>query len=294
MNAVSDFIATPPIVPFIRLSDFAIRKPWSVSNRRLLDYLLIYVQEGRCTVRVDEVKYDLNSGDFCLIQPNTVHSLHGTTNTITPFAHMDFFYNHKRENSFPVIGGQLDLTGYEELMQPKLDDTLNIHVPVKFHPENPIEFRDKMLRMIECWQNDTLISHLEAQCLASELILSIFQAYSQTNYQSPSTLRTFNWITSYLFFSISESLSVSDMAQRANLSPSRFSAIFKKKFGISPYQYLLNLRIKHAKELLKTSQHSLEDITVYCGFSDVHHFSKSFKKNVGESPSVYRQNSLWN
>ena len=39
-----------PVVPYIREADFAIRKPWYTPPRRLLDYLLLYVQEGECQV----------------------------------------------------------------------------------------------------------------------------------------------------------------------------------------------------------------------------------------------------
>lgn len=289
MYDLTELLSRHPMVPFIRLSDYAIREPWFLPDRRLLDYLLIYIQEGHCRVVVEGVTYDLHSGDFCLIQPDTVHSLHGTTNTITPFAHMDIFYHPNREDSLAIGGGQLDLSEYRHLMQPKLNDIRGIRVPVKLTPSNPIEFRDKMLKMIECWKHQDPLLQLKAQCLASELILTILKDYGQLNIQSQSTMRSFNWITSYLFFHISEPLSVRDMAKRANLSPSRFNTVFKQKFGMSPYRYLLHLRIKHAKELLRSTEYTLEEIATYCGFSDIHHFSKTFKKMVGQSPGVYRQ-----
>jgi hypothetical protein len=43
-------LSKQPVVPFIRESDFAVRKPWNVARRRLLDYLLFFVQEGHCAV----------------------------------------------------------------------------------------------------------------------------------------------------------------------------------------------------------------------------------------------------
>ena len=57
-----------PVVPYIREADFAIRKPWYTPPRRLLDYLLLYVQEGECQVTVEGEELLLGSGDFCLIQ----------------------------------------------------------------------------------------------------------------------------------------------------------------------------------------------------------------------------------
>ena len=55
-----------PVVPYIREADFAIRRPWYTPPRRLLDYLLLYVQEGECQVVVEGDELLLSSGDFCL------------------------------------------------------------------------------------------------------------------------------------------------------------------------------------------------------------------------------------
>jgi transcriptional regulator GlxA family with amidase domain len=95
------------------------------------------------------------------------------------------------------------------------------------------------------------------------------------------------WITSYISFYFSEPISIEDMAKRAGISASRFQVVFKQSFGRSPHQYLLKVRIEHAQELLKTF-HSIQLVSEYCGFSDVHHFSNAFKKATGFSPAKYR------
>jgi hypothetical protein len=56
-----------PVVPYIREADFAIRKPWYTPPRRLLDYLLLLVQEGQCLVEVEGEEPLLTAGDTCLI-----------------------------------------------------------------------------------------------------------------------------------------------------------------------------------------------------------------------------------
>jgi transcriptional regulator GlxA family with amidase domain len=55
-----------------------------------------------------------------------------------------------------------------------------------------------------------------------------------------------------------------------------------------PHRYLLELRIKHAKELLATTGLNLQEIAAYCGFADIHHFSKAFKKAIGLPPGEFR------
>lgn len=289
LTTLDELIARQPVVPYIRNSDYAVRKPWHMPIRRLLDYLLIYVQEGSCLIHVDGVDYMFESGSFCLIQPNSVHTLQGTTNTITPYAHLDLFYNPLREASFPTGAGQLDLTGYRDLMQPVLNDLEGVHVPVRLNPTHPIGFRDTLLRMVQLWLEQETLALLEAQHLATELVLAILKQYAPPSRSSGSSPPTLNWITSFLSFHLNEPLSVEDMARRANLSPSRFSAVFKATFGVPPHQYLLQLRLRHSEELLSTTELTLADIAVYCGFADVHHFSKAFKRARGLWPGEYRQ-----
>jgi AraC-like DNA-binding protein len=256
--------------------------------RRLLDYLLIYIQEGECSVSVEGANYRFHAEEFCLIQPNDLHSLEGTTNTITPYVHMDIFYHPQREESFPTLAHQVNLFPFRHLLQPRLNDWENMHIPVKFSPARPIWFRETMLKMVGIWQQHDVVSQLEAQYHATALVLSLLQEQRQ---HSPEILRgpqSLNWITSYLSFHLDEPLSVKEMAERTHLSVSRFSTLFRHQFGLSPHQYLLHLRFRYAENLLQHTNLSIEDISHSCGFADVQHFSKAFKKRMHCTPGTYR------
>ncbi|RAP75604.1 AraC family transcriptional regulator [Paenibacillus montanisoli] len=281
-------MAKHPIVPYIRESDYAVRRPWMYSARRLLDYLLVYFQEGDCLFHVDGVPYEFRPGDFCLIQPRSLNVLEGRTNTITPFAHMDLFYDASREERFPTRNGMIDLEPYEHLIQPRLNDFHGISIPVRLRPKHPLALRDKFLEMVECWQHRDPLMQLRAQSLGTEVILAILEDHTDLKQTEKAAPQRMNWITSFLSLNLAEPLSISEMAARANLSPSRFSAKFKEQLGVSPHKYLLQLRIRHAQELLTGSKHTIEDIADYCGFADVHHFTKAFKKEVGTAPGAYR------
>lgn len=292
-----DTAATPhalfdtPIVPFIRQSEFAVRKPWPPSPaRRLLDYLIKYIQEGHVIVRVSGVEHHLFEGDFCLVQPNEIVTLEGTTNTITPYAHLDIFYNPLREQSFPTRPGQVDISAFGHLLQPRLNDCSGISVPVKFTPSEPARFRETLLRMVGVWQNRDVLSQLEAQHLATELVLAVLKDYAHLQSLALPAPYALNWVTSYLSLHLAEPISVADMADRANLSVSRFSALFRQQFGYPPHHYLLHLRVHHAQHLLQTGDLTLKQIAEYCGFADVPHFSKAFKRVVGRSPRLSQTN----
>jgi len=282
------YIDHHPIVPYIRLAGYAVRNPWYVPERKLLDYLLVYIQEGQCLFEVDGIPYAVSSGEVCLIQPNVLLTLRGISNTITPFAHLDLFYNPDREQSFPTKPGQLDLSAYSHLLQPKLNDFTDMNIPVIIHPKSPQQFKGLLLKMIGHWLSDNPYSMYEAQTAANELFWEIIKVYGETNAPIHSAPQELNWITSYFSFHLSDSITVQDMAKRANLSTSRFSKLFRKNFGMPPYQYLLHLRLKHAEELLLTSHLKLYQIADYCGFANEQHFSKAYRQKFGISPGSVR------
>ncbi|UVI29184.1 AraC family transcriptional regulator [Paenibacillus spongiae] len=277
------------IAPYIRIADYAIRPPFFIGERNLLDYIIFYVQEGRFEIQVNGQIQMLKEGDLCLLQPGDVHTIQGLTNTINPYVHLDFFYNPHRENSFVTLAGQLDMTSYEAYMQPRLHNCEDVRIPFKLETAHSGKMRDIVLKMIECWQLQTYMGTVEANQLAHEWLTTLFKQYMKPKPGVLSPQPFLNWITSYFAFHFSEPISIADMARRANLSPSRFTVLFKQQFNMTPYQYLLKLRIEHAQELLREGL-SIQKVSEYCGFTDVHHFSKSFKSVTGVNPGYYKRN----
>ncbi len=72
------------------------------------------------------------------------------------------------------------------------------------------------------------------------------------------------------------------------LSPAHFSKAFKRSFGRSPHRYIVEVRVAHAKELLVSSDASVCEIAVTCGFSDQSHMSRRFRRATGLSPAAWR------
>jgi AraC-like DNA-binding protein len=289
---LEEYTSRYPIVPYLRLAGYATRpRPWAVLERKLLDYLLLYVQEGQCQVCCNEMEYDLNQGDFCLVQPDETLTIKGNRSTITPFFHFDIFYNQRREESFPTISGQLDLYEYAHLKQPRLNDFDTIQVPVVFQPPQPNLFRNQMIKIIGLWVENRENHRFEIQILTSELVQIILNTHRAIQMPNNRNITDLNWITSYMTFHMGDPITLKDMAERTNLSVSRFSKIFNERFGMSPYRYLTRLRIDCAKDLLQSTELRLYEISEYCGFANEQHFSKAFVKRVGTPPGNYRQSN---
>lgn len=83
-------------------------------------------------------------------------------------------------------------------------------------------------------------------------------------------------------------LSLNDLARTANLSPYHFSRIFKAEVGKTPMEYLVDVKINHAKELLqKYKDKSITEICFESGFNNLSHFSRTFFKKVGVTPTGF-------
>jgi len=83
-------------------------------------------------------------------------------------------------------------------------------------------------------------------------------------------------------------LSLYEIASQVNLSSSHFSMVFSQETCQTFKEYLTTTRINKAKELLRTSSLSSNDISYQVGFNDPHYFSYVFKKNTGFSPTEFR------
>ena len=84
-------------------------------------------------------------------------------------------------------------------------------------------------------------------------------------------------------------LMLTDVADAVKMSKSRFSAVFSQYTGQTFTEYLIHLRMNKAKELLKTTGCKNSQIASETGYNDSHYFSYIFKKNVGMTPSEYRE-----
>ena len=82
---------------------------------------------------------------------------------------------------------------------------------------------------------------------------------------------------------------IEKMAQKVWLTRSRFTVLYNEFFNISPSVDLLNIKIKHAKKLLETTNISVADISAMCGYASVEHFIRIFNKHVSYTPLQYRK-----
>lgn len=86
----------------------------------------------------------------------------------------------------------------------------------------------------------------------------------------------------------SDTISLTDVADAINLSPTYFSAIFKKQTGTNFIDYLTEIRLEKAKELLCCTSMQISQIAFEVGFRDYRYFSQIFKKRTGMTPREFK------
>jgi AraC family transcriptional regulator len=95
-------------------------------------------------------------------------------------------------------------------------------------------------------------------------------------------------VADFIKSNLAEDTSLQKLADLAGMSLFHFSREFKQSTGLPPHQYILQLRIEHAKNLLKTTKLGIAEIGQRFGFSDQSHFTMIFRKFVGVTPARWR------
>jgi len=93
---------------------------------------------------------------------------------------------------------------------------------------------------------------------------------------------------SYISIYLHQPLSVKSLAERANQNPEYFSRLFLRNTGSRPLAYINQKRIERAQHLIRTTSSKYADIAGMTGFDGLSHFSRTFKKITGVTPSGYK------
>lgn len=96
-------------------------------------------------------------------------------------------------------------------------------------------------------------------------------------------------IKKYIENSFREEINLDSLARMSHINKYYLAHSFKSIIGISPIEYLISIRIKESKMLLKTTSYPISDISTIAGFSSQSFFSQSFKRVTNMTPSAYRK-----
>ncbi len=227
-----------------------------------LDYYLMHITAGFLRIKIDDRWITVRAGDTVVFPPN-----HPYTYTYNGGETLGYFWVHFTGSAAKFY---LEETGMSPL-------------PLVRHSSRESRATLNFGAMFDIFSDeDSLQVHALAACLL-QILTEISRSFEKSE-KNP-ILRSIRYINA----SYTEDIRIPELAAMENLSNSRYSVIFKRHTGMSPCAYIIDLRMKHACELLRTTDMSVKQIGILVGYEDPLFFSKLFKDKMGISPSQYRK-----
>jgi AraC family transcriptional regulator len=110
---------------------------------------------------------------------------------------------------------------------------------------------------------------------------------------SPHLQRKIGQVQAFLRENLDRDVDLRAIAREASLSPYYLTRQFTAYVGVPPYRYLIALRIDRAIELLRDTELTITQICSRVGFNSLSHFTTTFRRHTGLSPSAYRRQVDW-
>lgn len=262
---------------------------WKHMDRVLLDYELIVMTEGTFYLQVDQTQYAVKKGEYLLLSPSS--RTFGYKESGCSFYWMHFI---PQILSGTIMVGQrhnVDLVLYGNAAGAK-----EIKDPIGFPEHAMIENSEKIVLIMK--QLHDAMRHHNTRCLndyfATTLLLELFcqitlnQEESAISSSHKKKITVYNDIIDYIKWKEHERVTVSEIADHFGYNEKYLSHLFSSLAGMPLKQYILKQTMELAKFHLSDKNHSIKEIASILGYSDSHHFMKTFKKVVGLTPTEYR------
>lgn len=241
------------------------RKPWFVTRRTLADSICLFVRRGKLLLELDDKQHILKRGDCFFLPEKTPHAFglpSGTDSVahviIHCFAH-DFFGNE---------------------VFPCLDSPVQRLKNFRFYFDHLMTG----VALSDAGHGCKYISNIFENILADFALAGKIKfprhAVSDTRIMKSIRFATDNFASN---------IGVPDMAEAAGLKEVRFRSLFRSNCGITPSEYLLNVRMNNAFKRLSDRQRPLEEIARECGFGSESYFCYAFRKYTNQTPGEYRR-----
>lgn len=235
---------------------------------------------------IEGVPYALEEGDIVLLQPMILHRTEYPAGPPSKRLIMSFWYPK-------------DFFGMTDYYQPLLS-VFHTQIPIFRFPE---EIRKQILGILDkiytFSRNHDYLAHPEQRLVIHSLFVQFLYAIGQnqdknlyTNKPSGnSATQKIYSIAYYIHSHYDEDLSLDSLADHFFLSSCYLSHQFKKVTGFTLINYIQQVRINRARDLLLSTDRPISEIAQSCGFQSFSQFNRIFRQIYGQSPSAMRANS---
>lgn len=246
------------------------------------EFELNYIVSGRSEFTCGEDKFTTDTGDIIMIPPNTLHALYPCENDIQVYNTLVF-----REELLGI--GKEERCGVS-CIEPIINGNRKIIVPVSRDHESYGELQKCVEQIFICVKDDSPVSDLrmKSELLRFLWLLEKTDCITTVKDQDERQMESIREVLVFINRNYRENISIERLAQMAHLSKSYFMYRFKKMVGVSAMEYIIQLRIKLACDMLRNSTAPSLEIAFACGFQNLSNFNRQFRKYVGYTPKQYR------
>lgn len=242
-------------------------------------YELIFYVSAKIEVYLDDVHYSINSHDLLIIPPRKIHKII-YAERCNYIRYVFYFTQEQIQNAFLPSMIQKALFLFRDRGQHKL--SLSAH--------NYIKINNVFQNMYEHIKEMSAANYYLITNYASILLQELYLLYGDIPDSSKERILTpVEQILNYINENYSQQITLDNLAEKYFLNKSYICRIFRKTMGISLVTYLQYKRILEAQNMLLNSDKSIIDIAMDCGFSNVQHFYRVFKKITNLTPSEYKK-----
>ncbi len=261
--------------------DFFINKAKRANERFVADshyhnvYEIYYLVSGTRRYLVNHTIYDIKKDDMILVPKGTIHK----TTSVQKHTHTRFLINFSDE----FVKSICNEMGKDAI--DKVFEVTKISVP-----ESRREYVLGLFeRMKEEKENADGYSELLIKNYLSELFVFINRYNRKTTQEIKIPEEKIQKAAKYIYENYNKDITLAEVASYVYMSESYFSKKFKRVTGLKFSEYLTNVRIKKADEMLLKTQLTISEIAQECGFRESNYFGDVFKKLKGISPNKYRK-----
>lgn len=240
-------------------------------------YELFYLESGHCRLLINHTLYYISPGDLCLISPEEIHR---TT-----------YYSSPVNERVTLSFGKEYLAPMEEQCGTQMTMHLFRNPRISI-PEGRQAYAEELIKRMEyeAAGQDGYSGMMMQNYLYELLIfLSRCQEAKPEPVKLPVAEKAIEEAAEYIYHHYASQITLEEVAERIHMSPAYFSRKFKAVTGFGYKEYLTNIRIRKAADLLLTTSRPITEIAVECGFGDGNYFGDAFKKIKGVAPRVFRK-----
>jgi AraC-like DNA-binding protein/mannose-6-phosphate isomerase-like protein (cupin superfamily) len=277
---------------FSNIVEFALKKNYSIQLNSFPETMtdnirIYYVIDGKFEWIINEQKHILYPGDVAMILPGQKFCAHGNFLDIGTLSWINIKIE-KLELTGELIPGKWSTLSKNECLAIGKIFLLNKSIVLSKLKEAGILLQELHHELL----NQQIGYSTRVNQLVDELFLLIVRKliYQSSSYRD--FPQAFLKLEKTLRQNLSHQWTVEEMASLVGLGTTSFAEKVKSYTGFSPLNYLITIRISEAIKLLKKQDLNVTDIALETGFYSSQHFSTTFKKLTGYSPSEFKKGNI--